>query len=212
MHEINVLPIELFWLFFLLCLESVYKATKERVDKATKERVDNPMEEYLLSEEDIIYVELNFRKDKILLSEFKSNEDLTKIPPINKKKMDRDNKLLNIPISINENSLGKPLSVDIDNNLITNIKIMIDDNVVNFLSLIREKSSYIRKDNPDSIMSFDSGYNFYLVRDENNDLFVLVIKVLNKYSVDKIRYSLSGIVYQVLWWIELKIFLLMMVT
>ena len=61
-------------------------------------------------------------------------------------------------------------------------------------------------------MSFDSGYNFYLVRDENNDLFVLAIKVLNKYSVDKIRYSLSGIVYQVLWWIELKIFLLMMVT
>ena len=103
------------------------------------------MEEYLLSEEYIIYVELNFRKDKVLLSEFKSNEDLTKIPPINKKKMDRDNKLLNIPISINENSLGKPLSVDIDNNLITNIKIMIDDNVVNFLSLIREKSSYIRK-------------------------------------------------------------------
>lgn len=47
-------------------------------------------------------------------------------------------------------------------------------------------------------MSFDSGYNFYLVRDENNDLFVLAIKVLNKYSVDKIRYSLSGIVYQVL--------------
>lgn len=47
--------------------------------------------------------------------------------------VDFNNKLLEIPISIDEGSLGKPLSVDIENNYITNIILFIHDKVNNFL-------------------------------------------------------------------------------
>ncbi|RYE15201.1 MAG: hypothetical protein EOP34_04155 [Rickettsiales bacterium] len=128
-------------------------------------RLNLYMEEYELTNNSIVYVELSFRKkDKVLLSEFSINKErLTHIP---NNDIDSTKKVLNIPISIEPGSLGDPLEVEITNGLISNIKLIIDKNVIDILYLIKEKSSFIGKNHKDNITSFDSGYKFYLNRDE----------------------------------------------
>lgn len=54
-------------------------------------------------------------------------------------------KLINIPISTDPNYLGNPLEVETTNGFISNIKWIIDHNVIDILSLIKEKSGYISK-------------------------------------------------------------------
>lgn len=164
-------------------------------------RLELYMEDYNLTQEDIVYVELSFRKkDKVLLSEFSCDKDQLK--HIDNNLILNTNKLINIPISINEDSLGKPLDVEINNGLITNIKIYIDksftnaspsriDNLnksdlVNFLTIIKEQNVYIRANHKDNINFFDSNYKFYFTRDEKKNLFVLVVKVIYNDSIDKI--------------------------
>ena len=79
------------------------------------------MEDYDLTSDSIVYVELSFRKkDKLLLSEFTLNkETLTHVP---KKDIVSVKKLINIPISTDPNYLGNPLEVETTNGFISNIK------------------------------------------------------------------------------------------
>lgn len=44
----------------------------------------------------------------------------------------------------------------------------------------------------DKITCFDSGFKFYLLKDVID--FVLAVKFIEYYSVEKIRYSLDGVV------------------
>jgi hypothetical protein len=129
------------------------------------QRLEQYMEEYILKEQEIVYVELSFRrKHKVPIPEF-SFGGKNKLPHIDKDTFNKTKKDLNIPFSINEESLGIPLSVEINNGFITNIILKFDNNVINFLSLIKEKSGYIRTNHMDQITSFDSNYKFYLNRD-----------------------------------------------
>ncbi|KAF1828014.1 hypothetical protein BDW02DRAFT_538764, partial [Decorospora gaudefroyi] len=77
--------------------------------------------------------------------------------------------------------------------MITNIKVLIDNIEVNFMDLIKEKSSFIKDKHIDSINSFDSLYKFYLCKDAQRKSFILAIKNIDKHSVDKIMYSLNGV-------------------
>ena len=44
----------------------------------------------------------------------------------------------------------------------------------------------------DNITSFDSSFKFYLIRDVNN--YVLAVNHINDKCIEKIRYSLNGVV------------------
>jgi hypothetical protein len=46
----------------------------------------------------------------------------------------------------------------------------------------------------DKISSFDSNYKFYLVKKEQRISFILAVKVIDKQSIDKIMFSLNGVV------------------
>ena len=152
-------------------------------------RLNEYLDFYDLNYDDIMYVMLSFRqKDKKLLSEF----SLTEKPHIPKSDFIITEKKLSVPVSINEDSLGKPLSVSVSNGVITNINITINNKQVNFLDLIRNKAKVLTHNHKDNITHFDENFRFYLLKD-NSD-FVLAIKKLSVNSFDKIRYSLSGVV------------------
>ena len=118
--------------------------------------------------------------------------DKRELSHIENEVIDDDKKLLNIPVSINEDFLGKPLDVEISNGFITNIILIIDYTTINFLELIREKSS-LNKKHKDSLTNLDSNSLFYFIRDEKKNSFVLAIKIIDNKSVDKMRYTLGGI-------------------
>ena len=81
----------------------------------------------------------------------------------------------------------------IDNNKIVNICLIINNNKVNFLDIIKKKGSMLKRaKHVDNIISFDSNFKFYLIRDVNN--YVLAVNNINDKSIEKIRYSLNGVV------------------
>ena len=152
-------------------------------------RLNDYLDFYKLTQDDIVYVMLSFRqKDKKLLSEFSLSEK-AHIP---KSDFIITDKKLNVPVSINEDSIGKPLSVNVSNGVITNINIIINNKQVNFLDIIRKKAKVLRPNHKDNITHFDENFRFYLLKD-NSD-YVLAIKKLSVNLIDKIRYSLSGVV------------------
>lgn len=147
---------------------------------------------YNLTNHDINYVNLTFRvKDKKLLSEFKLDDEVVHFTP--KQYMITRN-LLSIPASVNKDSLGKALDVQITDGTITHIKLNINNNSINFLDVIKSKAKILRVGHKDNISSFDSNFKFYLLKD-NKD-FVLAIKIISGKSIQKIRYSLNGIILE----------------
>jgi hypothetical protein len=149
------------------------------------------MENYDLSDDDILYIELSFRKkDKVSLSDISIDENITHVE---KKVIDTDKKLLVIPVTIDQDTLGILLPVEVKDNLITNIKLNLDDKDINFMDLIEEKSSFLSPNHVDKISSFDSSYKFYLVKKEQRIPFILAIKLIDKESIDKIMYSWNGV-------------------
>jgi hypothetical protein len=99
--------------------------------------------------------------------------------------------MLNIPVSTYDKYLGKPLNLVIEDGRITNIPIKIEGKDINFLDTIRDKTNLLSINHKDNINSFDSGFNFYLLRDRIQ--YILAIKQLGD-SFVKIKYSLSGVI------------------
>ena len=94
------------------------------------EKLEIYLSSYDLSEDNIEYVELVFRKfDKQILTEFKRDDFKTKLLSedkdrfIAKSEIFKFNNMLSIPISISEDSLGKALEVEIDDNKIIQIQV-----------------------------------------------------------------------------------------
>ena len=153
-------------------------------------RLEDYLSAYNLSEDSIVYVQISFRqKDNKLLSEF----SLDKPSHIPNTDLISTEKIISLPVSINEDSIGKPLDVTVSNNIITNISLNIKGNEVNFLDIIKSKAkSFGNRSHKDNITSFDEDYKFYLLRDKHE--YVLAIKTLTTDSVDKIKYSLDGVI------------------
>lgn len=152
-------------------------------------RLDEYFDVYNLSNESIIYIQVSFRKmDTKLLSEFYLHKpDHVSIYDniITQKK-------LNIPLSVNEVSLGSPLAVETHNGFITKIFVTIYNKQVNFLDVIKNKAKFLRSSHKDNITLFDTNFKFYLLMD--NSYYVLAVKFIGEYSIEKIRYSLDGVV------------------
>lgn len=134
------------------------------------EKLEEYMSIYNLSDDAIVYIQVTFRqKDKKLLSEFSllssdgtDRKDLFHIPRSDLKSVESN---LSIPVSIDEDSLGKALPVDISDGLITHIHLEIDGKLVNFLDIIKSNAKILRAKHKDNIISFDSSFKFYLLKD-----------------------------------------------
>lgn len=142
-------------------------------------RLEEYFEDYNLTDLSVVYVQLTFNKlDVKLLSEFL----LDKPNYISITDNTSTRKKLNIPISVSENSMGKPLDVVIVNNYITNISITINNKIVNFLEIIKHRASMLtRSKHKDNITYFDATYKFYLLKDVSD--YVLAVKSIDKKSI-----------------------------
>lgn len=155
-----------------------------------KSKLNDCFEVYNIADHDVLYIQLSFRKTNIaLLSKYKLDRTLTHNEPSIYNTINTDY-VLNIPVSIDDNYLGKALrtEVDTDNNIS-----YIDLNSNNFLDYIISKSKFLKAKHRDNIKSFDSSLTFHRVKDTKGD-YVLAKKVLNNNTVEKIRYSLYGVI------------------
>lgn len=154
-------------------------------------RLENALEAYNISDDSILYVQLTLKPmDTKLLSEFML---FYKPRHITKEESMVTNKNLNIPLSIKKDSLGKHLTVEQDNGLITNIILIHNKVIINFLETIRDKAKFLSINHKDNITNFNGDYKFYLLKDKSGD-FVLAVRIVNAFSIEKIRYSLNGVV------------------
>lgn len=163
--------------------DAMYPASQVRT------RLNDYFSLYKILEENLVYVQLTFKQQDIkLLSEFK----IEKPSHIPISYTDRIKRGLNIPMSVDKTYLGKPLNLVIQDGNLTNIELNLSGVIVNFLDIIRAKAKFLKPKHSDNIVSFDSGYSFYLLRDYTN--YILAIKTLGSYSIHKIRYSIDGVV------------------
>ena len=170
---------------FIYSCESDIKGLYTAVSK----RLQECMVMYNLTDDAIVYIQITLRqKDKKLLSEF----SLEKPSHIAKHEIASVETTLFIPASINEDYLGKPLPVNVLNGVITHIDISIDGKLVNFLDIIINKAKILRAKHKDNITSFDQYFKFYLLKDKYD--CVLAVKILGPNTIDKIRYSINGVI------------------
>ena len=127
------------------------------------------------------------RQDTQLLSEFKLN----KPEYVKTSELTNVSNTLKIPVSINEDSIGKPLDTIVSNNIITNIKLNFKNKEINFLDNIKNKTRFLSDKHSNKITIFDSSFKFYKLRDKYH--FILAVKVTDSH-IEKIRYSLDGVV------------------
>lgn len=154
-------------------------------------KLDDYFSDYNLSDDSVLYVEVTFRQlDNKLLSEF-SLKTPGYVEGFENKALvtTRD---LNIPVSVNKDSLGNPLLTESHNGYIVNISVKIKDKIVNFLDIIKDKSKFLRKNHKDNITLFHESFNFYLLKDHRNNSYILAVKRVLDNSIEKIRYSLDG--------------------
>lgn len=174
---------------FGFTFNSSYKHETEQLFSIVISRLKDYFYMYKLSEQSIVYILLRFRqKNKKLLSEF----SVDKPSHISKFENILTEKNLTIPVSINEDYIGKPLLVNISNGFITYIYLTINNNQINFLDVIKDKAKLLRSNHMDNITTFDQNLKFYLLKDKFD--YVLTIKILGDSSIEKIRYSTQGVV------------------
>jgi len=166
-------------------------------------RVIESFTSYNLVDDDLDYIQLSFTHlDVKILSDFymdKSNfykdNSASEIRKINS--------IISIPVSISEYSLGEPLKVSLhkDNN-ITNIYLYTKNTAINFMDRIKainfmDRIKAIAKLLPASSkhknMLLGSRYKFYHISEKLISA-IYAIKRLVDGSVDKIRYSLNGVI------------------
>ena len=94
---------------------------------------------------------------------------------------------------MNDYKLGITLKTTIKDNNVSYISLTTEDNkVINFLDVIRKKGSFLKPNHRHDIKVYTADYNLYLVRD--NVSYVLAVKRIDDYNIDKIRFSLQGVV------------------
>ena len=150
-------------------------------------RLQQYMGSYNLSEDSILYIQVSFiQQDRKLLSEV----SLVKPSHISNYENVLVKDVLTVPISVNEDSIGKPLGVTIVNGFITGIDLIIKNNRVNFMNIILDKARILKTNHRDKITSFNENFKFYLLKDKYD--YILAVNTLDSNSIEKIRYFLSG--------------------
>ncbi|KAF1934493.1 hypothetical protein EJ02DRAFT_493133, partial [Clathrospora elynae] len=62
----------------------------------------------------------------------------------------------------------------------------------NFLDIIKSKTKLLRATHKDNIVSFDSGFKLYILKDTVS--YVLAVKYIDDSTIEKIRYSINGVI------------------
>lgn len=98
----------------------------------------------------------------------------------------------NIGVVDIETYVGKALPVGLDyENFINEVIVVIKGLKCNFIDIIRDKIKYIKSNHKDNIKKFDSDYKFYYIK--SNFDYILVVKQLGNGNVEKLKYSLNGV-------------------
>lgn len=181
----------------------VYKDNDKDNDKLislfeiVNKRLCDSFADYKLKHAEIVYVQIGFRKlDVKLLTEFKLDKASIK-DIVTRKEVESISTTSNVPVSLNEGSLGYPLKVDVSDNLITYIYITIKNETSNFLENIRYQAKFLSANHKDKIIEFDSSFKFYLLF-INTKYYVLAVKYIENNKILKITYFLNGVVDRII--------------
>lgn len=143
--------------------------------------INDTYNNYNISTDDIVYIQVSFMKlSEKLLSEFRLDDNNGVRPNI------INNEHLNIPISINEDSLKKPLTTECDNEgNLTAILYNNGEEIINLLTLINENAKFSR-----TSLTLDKHYKFYSLT--YNISYILAVKIIDSDHIHKIRFTCDG--------------------
>lgn len=149
------------------------------------------LSEYGLTNENLEYIQLSFRVlDKNIYSDlFVDKSKVNFLSASNRKTLSKN---IKIPEILERDKLGKPLGLKVDNdNFITSIELTINGITSNFLDQIIEKAKHLKKNHPDNLTRFDKDYEFYYIKSSID--YILVLKNLDRFNVEKFKYSINGV-------------------
>lgn len=154
-------------------------------------RLEEYLSRYNLANEDIIYIQVTLRTlDKKVYSDLTIDKDTIKDSTYTERKTVMD--LISIPTATHTKDLGNNLPVVLDDNFnIKEVIVVVNDINCNFIDKIREKAKYLKKNHRDQITNFDKDYKFNYIK--GNTDYILVVKDLGNGSVEKLKYSLTGV-------------------
>jgi hypothetical protein len=181
--------------FFMVGNQFGFKYASEKDLEVLFNDIRARLEEYFsyynLVDEDIIYIQVSFRLlDRMIYSDIAIDKEVLENVSVPEKKETLD--LVSIPTTTEEDSLGHPLPIVLDNNNnIKQVDVTIKGVKSNFIDIILEKTKYIRSKHVDVITQFDNKYKFYYIK--SNLDYILVIKELGLNSIEKLKYSTSGV-------------------
>ena len=127
------------------------------------------------------------------MSKIKSDKSLDVTKAMTKPEIDSIVSTNNVPVSTDESSLGTALKVTSVDNIITSIRVTINNETFNFLDTIKAQSKLLPNDHKHKITNFDRSFNFYLTY-INMKYYILAIKYVDTNKVVKISYFLNGVI------------------
>ena len=158
-----------------------------------KSRIATTFDVYNMTNADIVYIQLTFRKlDVKLLADFTLDKNSIVNNTMTNSEFNTITSSTNIPVSINEHYLGLSLKVTFVDNIVTYIYVTLGNEAINFLDKIKAQSKLYPNGHKDKITSFDSSFRFYLTY-INEKHYVLGIKYIDSNKVIKISYFLNGV-------------------
>lgn len=147
------------------------------------------LDRYQLDSDEVVYIQLLFRKvNTTIITEF-SKEDVRSVDHTDKgiKKFNT----YNIPISVKDTSLGSKLNTTSSNGFRDKIEYIINGVTYNFMDKIVSKNIFLKNTYSDKITKLSEYYNFYLVY-SGNIKYILALLKISETQYKKIIFSLSG--------------------
>lgn len=155
------------------------------------ERIQQCLDKYQLDSDEIVYIQLLFRKvNTSIITEF-SQEKVKSSEHINKSITKFDT--YTIPISVEDSSLGINLNTYSKDGFIYQVDYNINGVTHNFMSKIRTKNKFLKNNHADKVLKLSDDYKFYLVS-TGASTYILAFRKTSEVEYNKIKFSLSGAV------------------
>ncbi len=153
------------------------------------DRIQQALEKYSLDSDQVVYIQLLFRKvNTSIITEFSIDETTLGIKSI--PRLDSHS----IPISVDKYSLGIPLTTysNSENN-IYRIDYKVKGVTYNLMDYILDKNKHLKSNHVDKLLVFSSDYTFHLISTTTTSYILGVLKIY-ELEYKKVRFSLSGVV------------------
>jgi hypothetical protein len=163
----------------------------ELINVVTERVQQQCLDKYELDSDEIVYVQLLFRKVNIsIITEF--NKEEVKSSDIINKSITQFN-THSIPISVEDSSLGTILNTYSKDGFIYRVDYNINGVTQNFMDKIISKNKFLKKNHADKVLKLSEDYKFYLVSTSTNTYILAFLKT-SEVEYNKIKFSLSGTV------------------